>query len=115
MYERKTKWRRLDDTEFQAEKPNYKSAAGLEDILDEQVREEAKLVYLSRERFQVVMAQIQNEQGAGVFDLWRDGKKTIVVEVQLLERRKGQNTRRYFCQVVVVQPELFERVKMLDA
>ena len=43
VYERKKKWRKIDHTEFTPEMSNYKSAEGLEEILEAQFEEEAAL------------------------------------------------------------------------
>ena len=43
VYERKLKWRSLDDTEFVPEKSNYQTAVGNEEQLEAQFQEEAKM------------------------------------------------------------------------
>ena len=43
VYERKTKWRKTDDSTFNPDRTNYQTAIGLEDILDKQFEEEAAL------------------------------------------------------------------------
>ena len=43
VYERKKKWRKLDESTYQPERENYKTAEGLEEVLDKQFQEEATL------------------------------------------------------------------------
>lgn len=48
VYERKRKWRSLDETSFQRDKEDYKSAAAVADLLEQQFQEKAALGMMFR-------------------------------------------------------------------
>ena len=95
VFERKKKWRKLDETDFKEDMSNYKSVSGIEHLLEEQfVMEEAEgLMYRmseeeARERFPDlrVAAQGAISKSDGTFRVVHDGTHGVRVNHEIKVR-----------------------------